>query len=112
VKKQYLFLVFTNPVEGAEDAYNSWYNEQHLADVVKVPGYVKAERFKFAPVGGGEPQHRYLAIYTVETDDLEATAAALKARSGTSAMVMSDALDVNNLSTAYFEPLGVAKTAD
>jgi len=35
-----LFLVFSNPVDGQENAYTDWYKNTHLGDVLKVPGVV------------------------------------------------------------------------
>ena len=46
---KYTFMVLTNPVEGQEDIYNDWYNNRHLADVLKVPVFVSAQRFKLCP---------------------------------------------------------------
>lgn len=34
----YTLVVFTNPVEGREDDYNEWYDNQHLGDVIAAAG--------------------------------------------------------------------------
>ena len=72
---KYTFMVLTNPVEGQEDTYNDWYTNRHLADVLNVPGFVSAQRFKLADAQrGGSPQPwRYLALYQIDTDDLKKT---------------------------------------
>ena len=109
--KNYIFLVFSNPTIGKEDAYNEWYDTQHLADVVNVPGFVSAERFKLADVNNTGPKdYKYLAIYTVRTDDVHATHEMLQAAAGTPAMVMSDAI-VPTKRTGYFTPIGTKVTA-
>jgi hypothetical protein len=54
---------------------------------------------------GGPPfPWRYLALYEINTDDLTHTLAVLKERSGTSAMVISDALAPERLAW-FFQPI-------
>ena len=62
-------LVFTAPVAGREDEYNSWYNAVHIQDVVAVPGIVSGQRFKLDFAGLGDFGKRYLAIYDLHTDN-------------------------------------------
>lgn len=87
-------LALTNPVEGREDEFNDWYTDVHLADVLKLPGVVAAQRFVL-----NDKQHRappfdwkYLAVYEIDIDDVQTTLTALKAASGTEAMPLSPAL--------------------
>ncbi|MGH7246992.1 MAG: hypothetical protein ACREH9_02715, partial [Pseudomonadota bacterium] len=89
---KYTFIVLTNPTAGKEAEYNQWYNQTHVPDVLNVPGMVCAQRFKLAnaQMGRNNP-YNYLAIYEIETDDLEAVLKEMKARGGTADMVMSDA---------------------
>jgi len=100
----YKFVVLTNPKPGQDAEYNHWYDETHLRDVVDVPGFVAAQRFKIddAPDFSG---YRYLSIYDIESDDPKATFAALTARAGTDAMVISPALDPN-ASTSLWKSIG------
>jgi hypothetical protein len=69
------FFVFSNPVAGQEDRYNSWYNEQHQLDVVSIPGFVTAQRFVMNDLPlyrrADVELPRYLVVYTIVTDDLE-----------------------------------------
>src|SRR3546814_7682746 len=44
--KEYVYVVRSNPVTGREDEYNRWYSERHLADVMAVPGFVSARRYR------------------------------------------------------------------
>jgi len=44
--EKYIIAVYSNPTEGNEDAYNQWYSDTHLAEVLQVPGFVAAQRFK------------------------------------------------------------------
>jgi hypothetical protein len=106
----YNFLVFSNPAEGCEDDYNRWYDDLHLGEVVAVPGFVAARRFKVAPTGGGEPpRHRYLAVYEIESDDVGATLGELAVRAGDGRLRMSDAL--GEVMTLLYEPMGARRTA-
>jgi hypothetical protein len=76
VPKQ-LLLVFSSPTEGDDDAYNKFFNEVHLPEMVATPGIVTARRFRVEPpeAAAGLPG-QYVAIYEIE-GDLEAIKAAI-----------------------------------
>lgn len=76
---KHVLLVFSDPTEGQEDEYNRWYNEVHLKEVIATPGFVNAQRFKVADVMPGATDHKYLAIYEVDTDDAKKAVEALTA---------------------------------
>jgi hypothetical protein len=100
---RHVFVVFTNPVEGKDASYNDWYDNRHLPDVLDVPGFVSAQRFRLSDTqraAGPFPWH-YLALYEIETEDLKQTLATLGARSGTAAMVISDALAEQRLAWVF-----------
>ena len=104
--KKYVFVVQSRPTPGMEAEYNEWYDKQHIPDVVALPGFVSAKRFKYKALPNSNPaSHPYLALYTIETDDLAATQAALAAAVGTSKMVMSDAIDLTGVHATYYESL-------
>jgi len=86
---KHLLVVFTNAAEGKDEEFNRWYNDVHLADVLKADGFVGAQRFALEPMGGESP-HRYLALYEIETDDIDAAVKGLAGSAGT--MVISDAM--------------------
>ena len=70
----HVLLAFTDPVEGQEDAYDAWYNETHIPEILSVPGIVSARRFRTKIVNvGGALTWKYMAIYEVETDNLSET---------------------------------------
>ena len=66
----------------------------HLGDVLAVPGFVSAQRFRLTDVQRTKPPHpfRYLALYEIETNDLQKTLDELGKRSGTPAMVLTDTM--------------------
>lgn len=103
---RYVFVVMTNAVEGQDDAFNDWYTNRHLDDVLKLEGFVGAQRFKFLPRPDGRPcPYQYMALYDVETDDVLATQARLKAVAGTDAMPWHPSFDRSDVIGWYFEPV-------
>jgi hypothetical protein len=103
---KYTFVVLTNPTSGKDTEYNRWYNEQHIPDVLNVPGFVAAQRFRLADSETGDKHpHRYLALYEIETDDLAGALKELQSRVGTADMVMSDAIDLKGVATHMFTPV-------
>jgi hypothetical protein len=110
---RHTFVVFSNPTEGREDEYNDWYDNTHLSDVLKVEGFVAAQRFKLAETD--PPQgfpHRYLALYEVESDDLGKVAQALSESGGSGAMFISESLDRPDAIAKYFTPITDRRTAN
>lgn len=91
---KYLLLAMNNAVEGRDDEFNDWYSNQHLKDVLKIPGIVSAQRYALSPIQRMAPPFpwAYFAIYEVETNDLKATMDALSARVGTADMPMSGSI--------------------
>lgn len=93
----YYYFVFSNPVAGHEDEYNTWYNEQHAEDVVAVPGFVTAQRF----VKNDLPLYReadvrlpkYLIVYKVVTENLDAVVAEVFRRLEAKETLLSPAYD-------------------
>ena len=101
---KHILLVLTNPVEGRGDEFNEWYSDTHLADVLGVDGFAAAQRFELAKDQLGEPgPYRYLAIYEVDADDMGKALAALT--EATSSMVLSDAMDMQNMATWAYSPI-------
>lgn len=90
----HVMVVFTNPVAGREDEYNRWYNDVHLGEVLRTPGMIAARRYRLVDGVGSreEPQHRYLAIYELASEDAKAT---VKQMLGMP-MNMSDAIDTEH----------------
>jgi hypothetical protein len=77
----YILMAMTNPAEGKEEAYNQWFDEVHLPDALKVPGFESAQRYELteaqrmpAPL-----PYRYATVYRFESEDLPTTLAALGA---------------------------------
>lgn len=93
MKKKCVLVVLSNPVAGREAEFNDWYSNQHLADVLKVPGFLSAQRFQLG-MEEGDAAWKYLAIYEFEANDPAESLAALTARAGSPEMVISQAMDM------------------
>jgi len=107
---RYVYTVFSNAVSGKEDEYNRWYTEQHLDDVLRVPGFVAAQRFRLALEDAAAPA-QYLAIYELDTDDPHKSLAELQACAGTRAMPISPALDVATVKVLLYGAITAPKRA-
>lgn len=89
---RYKMLVLSNPIDGQDDEFNSWYDNVHLPDVFRVPGVIGAERFRMRSGDGW----KYLAIYELDCDDNTVVEAELMKRAGSSEMAMSEAFDMSS----------------
>ena len=104
--QDYAYVVLSGPVAGREEEYNRWYTEQHLHDVIAVPGFVSAQRFKIIDsASDGGPTQRYMAIYNMRTDAPDALLAKLRELVETGQMEMSEAFDQTNLATILYEAI-------
>jgi hypothetical protein len=101
---KYKLLVMSKPLEGHEQEYNDWYQNVHLRDVVAIDGIRAAQRFRTSmSLMAGPAPFPYLAIYDIETDDLEGTLEELKRRSQSGEMFISEALHSELFAVAYEE---------
>jgi hypothetical protein len=97
---RFLCLVGTNPVTGRAQEFNEWYDSQHLPDLLRVPGIVSAQRYRLAELREAQSsEYEYLAIYEIETDDLNKVPAAI------AEALRSPAFDHAKFSMLYFEPI-------
>ncbi len=105
---KHVFVVMTNATGDRDAEFNKWYDNQHIPDVLRIPGIVAAQRFKIsnAQLGDAKSQWKYLALYELDTDDPAASLKELQARIGTPAMVMSDTLDMGSIGAFMFSAIG------
>jgi hypothetical protein len=100
---KHTLVAFTNAKEGRDEEFNAWYTDQHMRDLLRCPGFVTAQRFEMSDAQrGAPPPYKYMAIYEVETEDLEQTIQTMLARVGTDQMPMSDALNPERVVWAYY----------
>jgi hypothetical protein len=103
---KHMLVVLSNAAEGQDGEFNEWYTNTHLGDIVALPGYVSAQRFKLsdAQMGAGQLPYQYLAIYEVEADS--AADAVKGLTEGTrGGMVISPALDMSRTVAWFYTPI-------
>jgi len=74
---QYVHLVFSDPPAGvSDDEFNAWYDD-HVQEILAVPGFESVRRYAISPVVGpeGSGGFRFLAIYQLSCVPAEAIAA-------------------------------------
>jgi hypothetical protein len=100
----YYYLVFSNPTEGQESEYNRWYDTHHIPDVLAVPGFVSAERFRINDIqmypGVKVAMPRYLVSYTIRTADIDGVMKEVGRRLQTGETVISPSFE-KKTSLAY-----------
>ncbi|MFC4314571.1 hypothetical protein ACFPN2_36225 [Steroidobacter flavus] len=91
---RYIFAVQSNPAEGLEQEYNDWYSNQHLNDVLALPGVLGARRLALADQQIMPTPHnfKYFCLYEIELDNLQTFIDALMARAGTERMPINKAM--------------------
>jgi hypothetical protein len=69
----HLVIGFTNPAAGREEGFNSWYDEHHFPDALTNSNYRRGQRFKRLETAIPTNFFRYVALYEIVSDDIEAT---------------------------------------
>jgi hypothetical protein len=66
-----VLLVYTDVDPEHEEAFNRWYDETHVPDILTTEGFSGARRYKLSGPAprGQDPVYRYLALYEIDTDD-------------------------------------------
>jgi hypothetical protein len=103
---RYKMLVLSKPIEGNEAEYNDWYQNTHLKQVVALPGYISAQRFKRAVNMRGEDGYPYMALYEIEADDIDAAYKVLESAAGDGSIAVSQAFDYASVHASIYEPFG------
>ncbi len=75
--EKYLQIVMTSPTAGREDEFNDRYENVHVPEVLRMPGFLSGQRFRIVdpePVDSEAGElPRYLAVYEIESDDIATT---------------------------------------
>jgi antibiotic biosynthesis monooxygenase (ABM) superfamily enzyme len=61
-----LLTVKTTITRDREQAFNEWYNQEHIPDLLKYEGAVSARRYRTII---GEDKFQYLALYEFESEE-------------------------------------------
>lgn len=92
-----LLLAWSSPVSDELDAeFNSWYDSTHIPQVRAAVGSITAVlRYRAADLPGAQqPAHRYLAVYELDSADVQAAVAALRQAGGDGRIEMTATMDV------------------
>jgi hypothetical protein len=70
-ENRYAMLVLSNPVPGLEQEFNDWYTNTHMGDLVQLPGWMGAQRFRIVSSLNPRPtregyRHGYLIVWDQE----------------------------------------------
>ncbi len=100
-------VVGSNPADPTRDAaFNAWYTDTHLADVLAVAGFQAARRYALSDVrpmtGTAASPFGYLAVYEIESDDLQQTARELQAALDDGSIPISEDFDLTNFSVDFY----------
>jgi hypothetical protein len=83
---QNLQIVFSRVPDHVDEAeFNQWY-EAHLPEILSIPGFVSARRFRLEPVvvdSEMSVEYRYMALYEIEGDPDRILAAMQERQLGT-----------------------------
>lgn len=92
-----ILVVQTRPsAPDREPEYNDWYNNVHLPELLAVPGFRSARRYRLVDDAASESdQPRCIAIYDLEAEDVMDPIRELQRRARTGEIHQSDALQTD-----------------
>lgn len=86
-----ILYVESSPVStDREDEYNDWYTNTHVPEILALPGFTGATRYKAAAAEGQEPA--YVAIYEIDADDPQGVVNELMSTMRAGKLTMSDSI--------------------
>jgi len=105
---RHIFISFTNANDGKDIEYNSWYRDQHLPEVLSIPGFISGQRYRLSDCqfAGMVSPWKYMAIYQIEGESPAAALAELSRRISGGTITISDALAPDVAAWAY-SPAGL-----
>ncbi|MGO9103190.1 MAG: hypothetical protein ACLP9Y_28510 [Mycobacterium sp.] len=116
-----VFVVLTNPIADADQAFNEWYDTTHIPQVLDVPGVVAAQRYAISEVNVPDdqelpavlppPTHRYMVIYELDREPDQVMQEFL-ARVMKGKLALGEALDLSTISLTGWKPLGERRLAE
>lgn len=108
-----IFIALTNPIQGKDEAFNAWYDTEHLPEVLATPGIVSPRRYDVAELPSAEdpdlpahlppPAHRCLFIYGLD-DRPEVVMGEFLTRVSAGTMTLSEWLDLSSISLTGWTP--------
>jgi hypothetical protein len=112
---RYIMTVRSNPRAGSEAEFNDWYDRFLLPGMVRSPTLVSGQRYRLAkvtlPAALQKAQHEYLAVYEIETDDLQKTVQQLWSAENMARIPPSATLDYSTVDCQIYESVGAKATS-
>lgn len=109
-KKKHIVYVLTEPTEGQEGAFNDYYENLHLEEVLQTTAFTSAQRYRLVGEAGEGCPLPYLAVYETEAESAEEVLKDLSARR--SEREQSDSLNRRTGRAWVFEEIGPKHTRD
>ena len=105
-----IYAVRTSPHPGREADFERWYDQVHLPEVLAIPGFVGARRFRLSEhqVFPAD-RHASLALYEIDDADVPGTLQRLLAATH---LNMSDALDPASVDVGVYEAAGTERVSE
>jgi len=104
MSNKHLVLVLTEPTAGQEQAFNDYYENVHLDEVIETTGWHLAQRYRLAAQVGESCPLPYLALYEAQADSAEAVLEQL--HSTRAQRQQSQSLNRKTARVWVFEPTG------
>jgi hypothetical protein len=100
-------MAFSNPAEGKDKEFDAWSENEHIPDVLGLPGFISAQRLKYCDVkSAGLPlRWKTATIYEVETDDPAELFANMFEASRKGRMPIAECADMSTAFVGLFEPV-------
>ncbi|SHM67169.1 hypothetical protein [Cryptosporangium aurantiacum] len=92
-----LLLAWSSPASAEVEAeLNQWYEGSHIPELrAAIPSITVAHRYKLHPAPDADPAPtRYLTVYELDEDDVDAAAAALNAAIGSGRMTFTQTINM------------------
>jgi hypothetical protein len=103
--QDYILIVYSNAADGRHEEFNAWYNNVHLPDVLALPHFTSARRFKLIDFKLDEeapnPTHQYVAYYHLSCNDPNTALSDLRDRVLTGKILMSETMGPDFQAVAY-----------
>jgi hypothetical protein len=99
---RFKLISLTTPLPGKEAAFDDWYQNTHLPELVALDGVVGAQRYRLVAKLMGGDTNPFLAIYDVECDDPRAFLGALGEATKAGRVTPGTASDMSTNYTALF----------
>lgn len=102
----YKMISLTAPVEGRDAEFNDWYDNTHMPEILSFQGVKSAKRYRARTQIMGPQSWPYLAVYSIETDDIDGLLGEFAEAGASGRMSRSEASDRSVGYSVIFEEMG------